>query len=250
MNSWELALFAVVCFSMSIFSGFAGGGAGFIITPVAIFLGLTPAQAVSSGKFNGLATTIGSLSSLRAKKGSIRKRYIAGIMALSFVVGLFVPHIIRAFDNKAYRLTLGIIMLSMIPLVAHKKIGHESRHPNSVQKGIGSVLLTASLFLQGAFSGGLGSLVNIVLMGMLGQTANEAHITKRWSQVVLNITIIFGILHDHFIVWPVVGVGVVANLIGSHIGGRIAMQRGDGFAVKALLGLMAVASIFLIIGAL
>jgi uncharacterized membrane protein YfcA len=56
MNGWELVLFAIVCFGMSVFSGFAGGGAGFIITPVSIFLGLTPAQAVSSGKFNGLAT--------------------------------------------------------------------------------------------------------------------------------------------------------------------------------------------------
>jgi uncharacterized membrane protein YfcA len=87
-------------------------------------------------------------------------------------------------------------------------------------------------------------------MGMLGQTANEAHITKRWSQIILNITIIFGVLGDHFIVWPVVGVGIVANLIGSHIGGRIAMRKGDKFAVRALLILIAVASTFLIIGAL
>jgi hypothetical protein len=62
------------------------------------------------------------LSSLRARKGSIRKRYIVGIMLLAFVVGLFVPHIIRAFDGKTYRITLGIIMLAMIPLVARKKM--------------------------------------------------------------------------------------------------------------------------------
>src|SRR5690242_10291417 len=103
MNSWQLVAYGIVSFGMSIFSGIAGGGAGFIITPLAIFLGLSPAQAVSSGKFNGLASTIGSLSSLRAKKGSIRKRYIAAIMALAFVVGLLVPYIIRAFDSKFYR---------------------------------------------------------------------------------------------------------------------------------------------------
>lgn len=250
MSWWQLIVFASASFSMSIFSGISGGGAGFITTPLAILFGLTPAQAVSSGKFNGLATTIGSLSSLRVRKGSVRKRSIAAIMALAFVVGLLVPYLIRSFDSKFYRITLGVILLAMIPLLMWKKIGRETRRPSSVQKGVGGVLLTASLFLQGAFSGGLGSLVNIVLMGLLGQTANEAHITKRWSQLILNVTIIFGVLHDHFIVWPVALTGAGTNLIGSHLGGHIATRKGDAFAVKTLLILIAAAATFLILGAL
>ncbi len=251
MNAWQLVLFGVASFGMSVFSGISGGGGGFIITPLAIFLGLTPAQAISSGKFNGLATTIGSLSSLRAKPGSrIRKRYIAAMMLLAFVVGLFVPYIIRGFDSRYYRITLGFILLAMIPILHLKKVGHETHHLSNIQKGVGSVLLTGSLFLQGAFSGGLGSLVNIVLMGMMGQTANEAHITKRWSQLVLNITIIVGILGDHFIVWSVAVVGVCTNLVGAHLGGRIATHKGNEFAMRTLLSLMAVAAIFLIVSAL
>jgi uncharacterized protein len=248
MNNWQLALFGAAALASSVFSGIAGAGAGFIMTPLAIFLGLSPAQAVSSGKFNGLATTIGSLSSLRAK-GAINKGRVAAIMALALVVGLFVPYVIRALDGKAYRIVLGVMILLMIPVLIHKKVGHEARHPSRLQKGLGGILLTASLFLQGAFSGGLGSLVNIVLMGMLGQTANEAHITKRWSQLVLNVTIIFGILGDRLVVWPVVAVGVCTNLVGSHIGGRIATHKGDKFAMDILLVLMAISSVALIAGA-
>lgn len=235
---------------MSVLSGLSGGGAGFILTPLAIALGLTPAQAISSGKFNGLATTFGSLGSLRAKRGSIRARNIAAIMALAFVVGLVVPHIIRIFDSKFYRITLGVLLLLMIPLVIRKKIGHTTRRPTTLQKSIGSILLTFSLFLQGAFSGGLGSLVNLVLMGMLGQTANEAHITKRWSQLILNVTIIVGVLRDHFIVWPAAIVGGSVCLVGSYIGGHIATRKGDAFAVHSLLALMILAAAFLIGGAL
>ncbi len=250
MNWWQLGLFTLVSFGMSIFSGISGGGAGFITTPLAIFLGLSPAQAVSSGKLNGMATTIGSLSSLRVKQGKIRIRYIVAIMLLAFAVGLLVPFAIRSFDSRFYRLTLGIILLAMIPLLAWKKIGNETRRPTPAQKGLGGVFLTASLFLQGMFSGGLGSLVNIVLMGLMGQTANEAHITKRWSQLILNITIIFGVLGDHLIVWPVAIAGSVANLAGSYIGGHIATRKGDAFAVRMLLALIAVAAIFLIVTAL
>lgn len=250
MNHWQLVLFGAAGLIMSAFSGIAGAGAGFVMTPLAILLGLTPAQAVSSGKFNGLATTIGSLSGLRAKPGSIHKTRVGAIMLLAFVVGLLVPYVIKALDSNAYRIILGTILLLMIPIMIRKKIGIQPHTPSNLQKGLGGVLLTASLFLQGAFSGGLGSLVNIVLMGLLGQTANEAHITKRWSQLVLNTTIIFGVIGDKLIVWPVVAVGVATNLIGSYIGGRIATHKGDAFAVNILLVLMAVSAIVLIGGAL
>lgn len=250
MNGWQLVLFAVVSFGFSIFSGISGGGAGFITTPLMIFLGLSPAQAVSSNKLNGIATAVGSLSSLRTKGGSIRKRNIAAIMVLAFVIGLLVPYVIRSFDSTYYRLVLGTILLAMIPVLMRKKIGYTKRHPTPAQKGIGGVLLAGSLFLQGVFSGGLGSLVNVVLMGMLGQTANEAHITKRWAGLILNVTIVFGVLHDHFIVWPVALTGGSANLIGSHIGGRIATKKGDGFSRGALIALMTIAGGFLIVSAL
>lgn len=235
---------------MSVFSGIAGAGGGFIMTPLAILLGLTPAQAVSSGKFNGLATTLGSLGGLRSAQSRVRKAQIVAIMILAFAVGLLVPFAIKAFDNRTYRMVLGVLLLLMIPLMAYKKVGLKPHKPTRLQKGLGGVLLTVSLFLQGAFSGGLGSLVNIVLMGMLGQTANEAHITKRWSQLILNTTIIFGVFSSGFIVWPVVAVGVSTNLVGSYIGGRIAIQKGDGFAVSVLLVLMAISALFLIATAL
>jgi len=234
---------------MSIFSGIAGAGAGFVMTPLAIVLGLSPAQAVSSGKFNGLATTIGSLGGLRARRSQIRVRLVASIMLLAFIIGLFVPGIIKAFDGQTYRLVLGIMLLLMIPIMIRKKVGLHPRHPSRLTRGVGGGLLALSLFLQGTFSGGLGSLVNIVLMGFLGQTANEAHITKRWSQLILNVTILFGVAGAGLIVWPVVAVGASANLIGSYIGGRIATRKGDAFALNVLLGLMTLSAGTLIVGA-
>jgi hypothetical protein len=249
MQWWQLTLYGVAGLAMSIFSGIAGAGAGFVMTPLAIVLGLSPAQAVSSGKFNGLATTIGSLGGLRARRSHVRLRLVGGIMLLAFVIGLFVPAVIKAFDSQTYRLVLGIMLLLMIPIMIRKKVGLHPHTPSRLKQGIGGVLLTVSLFLQGAFSGGLGSLVNVVLMGFLGQTANEAHITKRWSQLILNVTILFGVTGAGLIVWPVVAVGASANLVGSYIGGRIATKKGDAFALNILLGLMTLSAFVLIIGA-
>ncbi len=248
MEWWQLVIYGLAGLVAMIFGGISGGGAGFILTPLVIFLGLTPAQAISTNKVTGLAGIIGSLSGLRSKE-PINKRRVGAIMALAFVVGLAAPYVIRSLSGPVYRIILGVLILAMIPVLIHKKVGHTSRTPTTFQRNLGGILLTVSLFLQGALSGGMGSLVNIVLMGLLGQSANEAHITKRWSQLVLNTTIIVSVLSDHFIVWPVVAVATTASLVGGYIGGRIATRKGDKFAMNTLLVLMGLSAVFLIGGA-
>ncbi len=249
LEVWQLVTYGIVGFFAAILSGIAGGGGGFIMTPLLILLGLSPAQAVSTGKFNGLAVTVGSLSGLRGYEGRVSKLRIAAIMALAFAVGLTAPFIIKSFESRSYRIALGIILLLMIPVMLSRKFGVKPRQPSAIKKTFGGILLTISLFLQGIFSGGLGSLVSIVLMGMLGLNAREANITKRWSQLVLNTTIIFGVLGAGLIVWQVVAVAIFAGGAGSYIGGRLAIKKGDAFIVNVMLILILVSGLALIIGA-
>ncbi len=248
MEVWQLAVYGAAGFVLSIVSGISGGGAGFVITPLGILLGLTPAQSVATGKLSGLAVSIGSLSGMRQAYGLVSKLRIILVMVLALLVGLVAPFIITSLDNELYRTALGIMLLLMIPVMILKKIGVKPHHPKLWQKCAGSVLLTLSLLLQGVFSGGLGVLVNIVLMGMLGMTALEANITKRWSQLVLNSTIIIGVVGSGLLIWPVAAVGVVTTFIGSFIGGKLAVQRGDAFAVHVMIALMLVSAIALIAG--
>lgn len=219
------------------------------MTPLAILLGLTPGQAVSTGKFNGLSLTVGSLVGMKSIHGRVSKRRVVPVMILAFIVGLLAPLTIRSFDNEIYRLTLGGIIILMIPVMIFKKVGLKPGKPNSTERFTGSVLLAFALWLQGVFSGGLGTLVNVVLMGMLGMTATEANLTKRWSQLILNTTIIFGVLGSGLIVWPVAIVGIITTFIGGYIGGGLAVKKGDGFILRVMVLLMFVSGVALIAGA-
>jgi hypothetical protein len=250
VGTWQLIAYFFVALGMSVLSGIAGSGGGFITTPVAILLGLSPAQAISSGKFNGLANAIGSLTGFRKYPSSVTRRSIIAIMLLALVIGLTSPLVIKSFESKWYQITLGVILLLLIPVMIYSKAGITATKPSRRRRTLGFGLLSISLFLQGAFSGGLGTLVNVVLMGMLGMTTNEAHITKRWAQLVLNITIIVGVFGSGFILWPVAIAGLVACLIGSSVGSRIAVRQGDAFANHILLVLMGAAAIMLIASAL
>ena len=136
LEAWQLVTYGVVGFIMAILSGIAGAGGGFIMTPLLILLGLTPAQAVSTGKFNGLAVTIGSLSGLRGYEGKVSRRRIAAIMALAFAVGLAAPFAIKSFESRSYRIALGIILLLMIPVMLSRKIGVEPRKPTAAARSL------------------------------------------------------------------------------------------------------------------
>lgn len=248
MEAWQLVIYGSGVFVMAILSGIAGMGAGFITTPLAILLGLSPAQAVASGKFNGLGVAIGSLSGMGKTSESVSKRRVIPVMVLAFVVGLLAPFVIKSLESDFYRVALGLLLLAMVPFVIYNKVGLRSYKPANWQKYLGGVLLTLTLWLQAIFSGGVGTLVNIVLMGMLGMNALEANVTKRWSQLILNTTIVVGLLSSGLILWQVAAVGFACTFGGSFIGGHMAAKRGNRFIMRVMIVLMVAAGLGLLFG--
>ena len=79
-------------------------------------------------------------------------------------------------------------------------------------------------------------------------TAIEANITKRWSQLILNITMTIGVLTSGLIVWRVAIVGIFSAFIGGYLGGRIAIKKGDKLVMNVMLGLMFVSGVWLVFG--
>ena len=181
MSLEHLGVYAIVSFLAAVFSGISGGGGGFITTPTLIFLGLTPAQAISSGKFVGLAVATGSLGGMREAHNRKLWRRALPIVILALVVGVAAPFAIVNLDAAIYRRILGVLLLLMIPVLWIKKVGYAKQSTSKLKTYAGAVLLTIALGLQGVFSGGLGTLVNVVLMGMLGMSPLEANVTKRYS---------------------------------------------------------------------
>ena len=190
--------------------------------------------------------TIGSLGGLRNSKEKVSRIKIAAVMLIAFCAGLLAPFAIISLDEDAYKTGLGVLLLCMVPLMVWKKIGIRSYRPSLTQKVSGGFLLGAALLLMGIFSGGLGTLVNAVLMGFLGMNATEANITKRWSQLILNVTVTLGVLTSGLILWPLALAMVPPTLIGSYYGARIGVKRGNEFVMKIMIGIMVVSALYLI----
>lgn len=245
MEPEKLIVIGVVSFLMAILSGIGGGGGGFIGTPLLIFLGLSPQQAIATGKIGGLGTTLGSLRGL--SKAKIHNwKLVLPMMGLAAIAGLTAPLIITQLDNEVYRRLIGVLLIALIPVVLLKKIGIKPHSPALWQKIVAVPALMITLLLQGIFSSGLGSLVVLVLAGLLGMRALEANVTKRFSQVILNSLIVLGLLGSGLIVWEVAAVQFATNTVGGYAGAKIAIKRGDSFITYVFIMFMFVSGLELI----
>lgn len=247
MEAEKLAILGFISFLMSILSGIGGGGGGFIMTPLAIFFGLTPQQAIASGKIGGLGVALGSLQGLTKAKVH-RWRVVMPLMLLAAIVGLIAPRVIVNLDNDLYRRLIGIMLLLLIPVMWLRKIGLHETTPSGWQKAIGIPLLAITLLMQAVFSSGMGTLVVLVLMGLLGMRALEANVTKRFSQVLLNSLVVLGLLGTGLIIWEVAIVLFIASVFGGYIGSKIAIKKGDEFITKIFAILMLISGLELIFG--
>lgn len=247
MTVENLVIFGIISFFTAIGSGMSGGGGAAILTPLAIFLGLTPQQAVATGKFNGLVIALGSLHGFRKAKLHSWK-IVVPLMGLAFIIGLLAPLVITRIDNESYRVLLGILLIATIPVLfinrRRKQLGKSVKtHPI-----VGYILLAITLAMLAVFSNGVGMLINIVLMTCMGMNALEASVAKRFSTLVLNAVTFFGVVFTGLVVWQVAAVTAVGSFVGGHLGAKVALKKGEDFIIWVFAVVMLISGLTLLLG--
>jgi uncharacterized membrane protein YfcA len=238
----------LVTFAASLLSGIAGGGGGFIITPFYIAIGLTPQQAIATSKFSAFGLGAGAVAAFRERMWS-NKKFSLLIMAISTAVGLISAKLITHIKNENLQLLMGILILAMIPfmLIHHRNLKKSEPHP--VLRTLGFIALIFILFLQGVFSGGVGSLVSVVFIVFFGATALEANVLKRKASILLNLVIVAALLGSGLINFGLGIAGMAGGLVGGYVGSRIAVKEGETFAQYTLLGFMLLSGSWLVLTA-
>jgi uncharacterized protein len=249
VQAWQIIFVLFLTFGASIFSGMAGGGGGFIVLPILIALGLSPQQAVATNKLSAFGIGFGSVAAFK-RKSFANPRLLVFLVALAAIISLFVPHIFRQLSGKSFQIILALIILALIPVVLSEKSGLEQKSASLPKKVIGTLLISVVLFLQGLFSGGLGSLNNVLLISLFGLSTLQANAMRRVITLALNVFIVVALIATtHFIIYKLALTGMAGSFIGGYLGSRIAIQRGERFAKYALAAFMLVSGIWLLVSA-
>lgn len=242
--SLELQVFilAAVSFMTGILSGISGGGAGLVMVPLAIAVGLPPQTAVGTMKMAGLGASFGGLTAF-ARSGHIRRDILRVMIPIVILIGLATPFIFKAIDSDVFQKVIGVILLLMTPTLFIKR---KNFRPSRGVKGIGYVLYSAIMTLQALFGTGVGALSTFVLTLIFGTTKIEANATKRAvSAVMVPITFIGLLVAGYVSLWHGLAL-MVTGFAGTHIGSHIALKQGEMFVTYVMAVLAAISGVWLL----
>lgn len=238
----QVIILGIAAVVMGVFSGISGGGAGLLLTPLAIAVGLPPLTAIGTMKMAGLGATFGGLS-VFIKSGHIRKDIVKVMAPIVVVIGLATPFIFQNVDAEIFQNILGIILLALTPTLFIKR---KKLRPSKAKKGLGYVLYTFISLLAALFSAGVGALSNFIMILFLGTTKLEANATKRAVTAVLVPLTFTGLLITGFVSLPHGIALLIGSFIGTHIGSKIAIKKGEDFVTYALAILAILSGIWLL----
>lgn len=229
----------------SILSGISGGGGAFILTPYYIFIGLSPQQAVATGKVAGLGVAGGSLTAFKGK-GLVRKKLLLPLITITICTSFLAAWLMPKVDASIFQIIIGILLIAVIPTLFINKASLQPGARSGKWIGAGYVLYLLISFVQGMFGTGLAMLLTLNLMLLFGLGALEANATKRVAQSVQSALLFILLLFQGLIV---IGHGIATffgSLIGSHIGSKLAIRKGDKFVKVALAVTMVISGVALI----
>jgi uncharacterized membrane protein YfcA len=226
----------LVAFISSILSSIAGGGGGFVMAPYWLISGMTPAQGAATGAFMATGMSISSVAAFRKTDHFPKNRRLLLILsAATFIASIVGAILVPKIDIQAFKYTLAIITAAALPLLFIKP---NMQHEYSKHSRLGLVLavlllVVGSIITSSAFS----ILFALTLMAFFNMSVLQMTVLRRSVGVVQSVVLFIAFAAQGFFIWQHAIAGFTGGAIGSYIGTKYAIRKGETFA-KYALGLM------------
>jgi uncharacterized protein len=238
--SWLVLLTFFIGLTSSTLSGMGGGGGGFITVPYFLFIGLNPAHALATAKMGGVGTSVGAITALRGK-GLVNRKLVMPFMILTIVFSLISAWLIPRLDPTLFQKVIGVTLIALSPTLFIKKASFQSGERSRPFIILGFICYAVFSFLQTLVGTGMGSVLVIILIFLFGLGALEANATKRVAQASQSAILFVLLALQGLVMWWHGLAGLLGSVLGSHLGTKIAIKRGEGF-VRVMLAVVMLTS--------
>ena len=235
-----------IAFISSILSGIAGGGGGFVMAPYWLISGMTPAQGATTGAFMATGMSIGSVAAFRKTDHFPKDKKLLFILSVvTFFASILGAIIVPKIDIQAFKYMLAIITISALPLLFIKP---NVKHQLSRYKGLGlglavTLLIIGSIITSSAFS----ILFALTLMAFFNMSVLQMTALRRLVGVVQSIVLFVAFAVQGYFIWQHAIAGFIGGSLGSYIGTKYAVKKGESFAKYALAIMSLIGAIALLI---
>lgn len=223
----------IVTFVASILSGMAGGGGGFILAPYWLISGMTPAQGATTGAFMALGMGGSSLAAFRGSGHMPTNRKLTiTLLIMTFITSAVGPFFLQQIHVDIFKPILAILTIVSLPLLfINRKDIHISKQNQAIGIMLIGILLLASSFItSSAFS----IFIAIVLSQVFKLTILQSTALRRLIGIVQSAVIFIILVSLGNFLWQHALAGIIGGSLGSYIGTKFAIKRGEKFAKYAL----------------
>lgn len=229
---WTYALLALA----GLFAGFVDavvGGGGLVQLPalVVAFPGAAPVQVLATNKLAGsCGTSVSSATYYRRVRPD--PRTFVPLMTVAFV-GSVAGAIVASHISKAAFNPIILVALVVVGTYVLLKpdIGRVTNLRFTGHRHTAAAVLAGLVigFYDGALGPGTGSFFVFTLVGLLGYNFLEASAKARLANWATNVAALLVFALQGAVIWRVGLVVGLCNLLGSYVGARTAVSKGNGF---------------------
>jgi len=235
-----------VAFTSSILSGIAGGGGGFIMAPYWLISGMNPAQGATTGAFMATGMSISSIAAFkRTNHLPKNKKLLLILTTTTFLASILGAILIPKIDIHVFRHILAIITIAALPLLFIKpNMQHELNKHSHLGLTLAIILLViGSIITSSAFS----ILFALTLMAFFNMSVLQMTALRRSVGVVQSMVLFITFAVQGFFIWQHAVAGFIGGSLGSYIGTKYAINKGEAFAKYALGAMSLIGAIVLLV---
>lgn len=242
----EIVYLCLFAFMAGFIDSVVGGGGLIQLPALLVFLPGVPVPTVlGTGK---MASIAGTTAAMWRYVRSVKINYMAMLPAAlaAFVFSFLGARAVAHIDGALLRpLIIVLLILVAIYTFAKKDFGslHAPKLSLAQEKIYGAAIGMAIGFYDGFFGPGTGSFLIFIFIGVFGFNFLAASAAAKVVNVATNLSALLYFAYKGHVLYHIALPMAVCSIIGSHLGTRMALQKGVGFV--RVLFLVVVSAIIL-----
>jgi len=245
MEPLTIGLVFLIGIAASFVHGISGSGAGLIIVPSLILLGLPPHVAIATSRLGGFGAIIGQTYKFQKAK-KIVKEIIPALMIISAIGAFIGRKVMISLNEELLSTIIGIVILLALPTLFIKQSGlvRKIKSKKDIYKGYFTFsILTFYIGVMGISAGVFNILI---LIHFFGLTFIQSQATKNVVNVVsisVSLILLYFAGYINFIYGAILILGMI---IGGYTGAHTAVKKGDNFVRYAFAAIVIISAIKLL----
>lgn len=220
------------------------GGGGLILVPAlfAAYPQTPPATLFGTNKSASVWGTAWAATQY-ARRVDLQWRALAPAAAAALVASALGAEWVKHIDASVLKRALPFVLLIVfVYTLARKDLGrhHAPRLSGAAQAWAAGAIGAGVGFYDGLFGPGAGSFLVFLFVRVLGHDFLHASAHAKVVNVVTNVAALGAFAWSGHVMWRLTLAIAIANVAGSYLGSRLALQRGAGFVRGVFIVVVAV----------